>query len=336
MAILHMDGFDGYSAAAELAYEYTTASSITFTSNTGRFGGGTVKANGYLAKTVTAGTEFWTSCALFPNQSAAGENPIFSFVSASGIEATVFYDTASQTFRAYRGNKSTLLGTSSVVSYPYQSWGWINIRYVMHGSAGIMEVWFADTQVLNVTGANTKQNGGATSIIQIYYGTGTSTAVGNIDDWIINDTSGSTNTGRIADCRIIRTAPTSDATPNDGTPSTGSTHYTLVDEVGYGNTDYVDIPNTSGKAEMFGFASLGITPSSIKALKVSTIVLKTDTDTMTVTPTIKSSGTGADGASANLSTSPVRYNAVFEVDPHTSAAWTASAVNSLTAGLKVA
>jgi hypothetical protein len=94
--------------------------------------------------------------------------------------------------------------------------------------------------------------------------------------------------------------------------------------------------NTVGAEDLYSFGSLSSTPYNIAGVKVSALLRKTDSGARTVTVPIKSGSTEAAGSSQTPTASYVYYSNYQDTDPNTSAAWTESGVNSVTAGAKIA
>ncbi len=94
--------------------------------------------------------------------------------------------------------------------------------------------------------------------------------------------------------------------------------------------------STVGAEDRYSFGSLSSTPTSIAGVKVSALVRKTDSGARTVSVQLKSGSTEVSGTAQAPGVS-YTYQALYQdTDPNTSAAWTASGVNSLSAGAKVA
>jgi len=345
MSIIHMDGFDSYTNLADLGMEYAVNGG-GFSTTGGRFGGGAFHIGGYnnfFTKTLPAPlTELWLGGA-FNFASSGCNGTIFVFNSASGRESSLCF-TGGQLVACRGDLMNNPLG--SVAFAPSSTaWHWIEVHFKLHGSAGIFEVWLDGNVVsgLNLTGINTKGQGGST-VSSILFG---STYAGNgfdawCDDWYILDPNTSPNTGRLGDSRIRTLTPTSDVDPthnptgpNSGTPDTGSTHYTQVNEAQWSSAHNVTLANKSGQEELYGMGSLGMTPSAITAVRVMALAEKSDAGEFNLETVMLSGSTEADGPTVPVLTSYAHILGIFEVDPATSAAWTASGVNAMKCGCKV-
>jgi hypothetical protein len=342
MAMLHADGFDRYAAAADLYSLFYAGSTMSLSTTGGRFGGGAVFSNGggnYIKFTGTLALELWTGFAINFSDATNNDRCICSFTSGgssdAGVEGMVTYNGSSGVIKAWRGAINTLLGSSATTITT--GWHWIDVHYKYSATVGIFEVWLDGVQLINLTSQNTARNAGQTSLtgVQLVSANNSGANTCYFDDWVINDTTGAQNNGRVGDSKIETLVPTLDATPNNGTPSTGVNHYAVVDEVPWNTTDYITMTNTTGQEELFGFSSLSSTPVSIAGAIASFIGQNSDAGSANLETVVKSSTTESDGASTALTSSWKLYRTILELDPNTSAAWGATAVNAVKAGWKV-
>ena len=332
MTLLWQYGFDLYNVVGDLNLAYYSYGPGSFSTTGGRFGGGGWSSTGYgITRAIPANAEIWSSFAMETSAFGTGANIVAGFSSAGGIEGLVTYQPASGTWTLWRGGENTSLGSATYM-LPSGTWHWIDIHFKMHATAGVFELWIDETQVLNLTAQDTIQNSGQTTLAAAYLGDGVGGGglVMTVDDWFIY-TPGS----RYGDSRIETLVPTSDATPNNGTPSTGTTHYNLVNEAGFNTTNYVTMPNTSGDKEVYGHGALVNTPPTVHAVAVKLVSQKSDAGAYSLEPLVVSSSTEGDGSAQALTTSWGIQTAIFEQDPHTSAAWAYSAVNSASIGYRV-
>jgi len=337
MSIIHMDGFDSYASLGDLGMEYGVSGS-NFSTSAGRFGGGAYGAGGYgqhINRSIANISEVWTGFAFqFLSGSSNGQSSILIFQSASGVEAELCYAPGVNTLAAYRGDLQASLGTVSWTPGP--NYHWIEVHYKMSASVGIFEVWIDGVQVLNITGANTTQYGSSSfNVVALgneYSGENMSCYY---DDWYILDPNTSPNTARLGDSKIETLTPASDATPNNGTPSSGSSHFAMVDESQWSSANSLTLANTSGQEELFGMGTLSSTPANVWAVRVLGVAEKTDAGACNLEAVCVSGGTEADGPSVPLLTGYSHVSGIFQTDPNTSAEWTYSGVNAMKSGFKV-
>ena len=336
MALLHIDGFDAYNDASDLLLAYNTVRSVGYSTTGGRFGGGGLvspSGNNALAKgLVTALTEMWTGFAF----QCTGINPggICTFNGPSQADGILHYDPVSSAITVFRGHdySSNVLATAACALGT--SWHWIEIYYKLHTTDGIFEVWVDDAQIINVSGVNTAF--GDTGITSVTLGADSNIAGEyasgggrNYDDWYILDpNTGSTNTSRLGDSRVITVYPTADAGPNAGTPSSGSSHFALVDGAGWNTANTLTL--ASG-GENFDFGPLGVTPAHIWGVRVIGVAQKTDAGVAG----LQAMANGGTQVSNALTTTWEVVDGIFETDPNTGAAWSATGINSMTAGFEV-
>jgi hypothetical protein len=115
-----------------------------------------------------------------------------------------------------------------------------------------------------------------------------------------------------------------------------SSNYSETNELPAGGDLSCVSSNTVGAEDLYNFSSLSSTPYNIAGVKVSALLRKTDSGARTVTVQLKSGSTDVAGASESPTSSYVYYSNYQDTDPNTSAAWTESGVNSVTAGVKIA
>ena len=115
-----------------------------------------------------------------------------------------------------------------------------------------------------------------------------------------------------------------------------STNYSEANEVPPGGDVSCVTSSTVGAEDRYNFGSLSSTPASIAGVKVSALLRKTDSGPRTVTVQLKSGSTEVTGSSQTPTTSYLYFANYQDTDPNTSAAWTASGVNSVSAGAKIA
>ena len=328
MTILWQDGFDLYGTSSDFLMSYAGVIP-TLTAGSGRFGGGSfgdLSYSNYIVRTLpTTQTEVWTSFAFKPDTSRVlGDYQLCVFgVSGTTNEVWITLEPGTGTFKAFL-NGSTLIasGSSQVVS----GWHWIDIRVKHATSGGEVEVWLDNTRVFLATGVVTASTSSPLNYITLGGG-----AYGWFDDWFITDTT----TGRLGDTRIETVSVNSDAGPNNGTPSAGTSHFAVVDAANFTTATYLTLADTTGQEELFGHAALSQTPSTVFAVRVIVAGQKSDAGSFAIKPLVVSSGVEADGASQQLLTSYAVQSSIFQTDPNTSAPWTYAAANAAKVGFKV-
>jgi hypothetical protein len=154
----------------------------------------------------------------------------------------------------------------------------------------------------------------------------------------------STNAGYTASVAYSSGAPSTAPGMSSGQPSiqiwgnvTGmASNFSETNEVPPGGDLSCVTSSTVGAEDRYSFGSLSSTPSNIAGVKVSALMRKTDSGARTVSVQLKSGSAEVSGAAQSPSASYTYFAAYQDTDPNTNAAWTASGINSLTAGAKIA
>ena len=214
------------------------------------------------------------------------------------------------------------------------TWHLVDILYDNSGSNVVIKV--DNTEVINYSGTVDS------AIDNLVLGRCNNASINTgyeffIDDFAINDDSGSVNNSWIGSGVIRLIKPTSDDTNADFTPSTGSDHYAMVDDFpDDGDTTY-NSSTVSGDIDTFGLESVpsvatGQTINAVQAVYRA----RSETDVASVAPILISGATTDTGATQSTVLSD--YNdtkqKVYDVDPNTSVQWTETNVNAVKGGYK--
>ena len=113
-------------------------------------------------------------------------------------------------------------------------------------------------------------------------------------------------------------------------------NWSYVNDFQWDVTGYVTITGTSNQEELYTIGALSSAAYVVSGVRLVAIDQKLDAGPSLLKMVAVSSG--SEGASAGIPTltSWSRQYAILETDPHTSAAWTAAAVNAAQYGVKVA
>lgn len=320
MALLHMDGFDGYATTAQLQMRYSANGGPVFSTTLGRFGGGAFQ-NGFLGKAISGSPSTIITGAAFQIAPQANKDLIW-IRNGSGVQLTFCYNTVAGTLQLWRGaiNTGTLLG-----SFAPPLWGvysFIELKCTIHSSAGSAEVRFNGATVLNLTGINT-QNQATADITRVdidnYSGT-------YVDDWYILDTTGSAPLNTfLGDIRITTLRPSADSSVA-WTRSTGSTNAAAVDDTTVDATDYVS-SSTVGQRDIYDLGDLTGSPT-VYAVMATAWGLKTDAGTRGVKVGIRYSGNETQSSDTAMTTTTSPYTLTGQSQAPGAVAWTSTVVNA--------
>jgi len=135
---------------------------------------------------------------------------------------------------------------------------------------------------------------------------------------------------------IYTKAPSSDTATVQFSTSSGSAHFSLVNEVAPdGDSTYVQ-DNTSGHTDLYNYSALGFSPAKVWSVNLKSLVKNPGSGSISFKNTCTSAGTSSDGASTVSPSSYQLKNTIYDQDPHTSATWTGANLDSATFGIKVA
>ena len=243
---------------------------------------------------------------------------IFTAASAFSPVITLAVNT-DRSISAFYGGSS--IGTSIPYTVNPGIWNYIEVEFVLNSGSGIVNVWVNGNEVISLSGLNT--------------GSGTINAVGIIGsiasagtDFFVDDIYLTNTPTRLGERRVETLYPNADGGTLQWVPSTGTTHYNLVNSPQVDTSTYIS-SDTVGNLDQLHLSSLSSIPTAIDAVNVVMYAQKTDATTRAIELSVDSAGTITDGPSQYIGTTFGQYSRLLDVDPHTSAAWSPSAVDNL-------
>lgn len=288
-------------------------------------------------------TEVWHRFKVYPH-SAGGVNPIVIFRaldSANGVQLTITWDPSDNLIRVYRGAPtSNLLGVTSV-AVTADAWNLIDFHYIISATVGVIEVWIAGTQRLNLTGQNTKSTtntnvqGYDVGLMMVAGATPANGEYIAFDDLAANTTAGSLNNGRIGAGSVFLLSPNgagSNTNQSIGGSVPAGTNYQSVNEVPPDSGVTFVYSASTGVRDTYALADLPAGASVVNAVEVIAQCEKSDAGAGSIGLTVKSSSTTNEASAQGLSTTWSYYRALYETDPATAAQWLVAAVNAMEAG----
>lgn len=346
--LLFIDGFDHY-ATADLGKKGWTATgtdptNLVVSASAGRRGGGALAlGGGGNINDVMGGrgiAQLATVVIGFAHQASAAGTTLCALhdATSSTRQVTLKHNTDG-TITAYRGSSvlGTALGTSTL-TMTAGGFNFVECKATIHPSAGSVEVRVNGVTFMSLTGQNTRSSSNSyANAIRLGWDTNPpagTTAV--FDDLYVCDTSGSVNYDFLGDCRVDTVYPVADGFYGAFTPSTGTSHYALVDEAPPNTTDYVDGAAVGDRDSYDCGALSALLSETVFGVQVNAAALKDDSGTRSLATMARSGSTNSDGSTVALATSQGILSQVFESDPASAGAWTESAVNSAEFGVKVA
>jgi len=336
MALLFMDSFDHYGTGGDPAalgkWATITVGSVNNTnSRTGTFSLRFSASSGEItSKPLTVSGGFVVGVAIYNTTSFNTNNDIIQIQEGSTVQLAV---SITNTGLLQVKRSTTVLQTGTKV-LNINSWYYIEFKGTIHDSTGSYELRIDGVTELSATGVDTLSSGTNWNCVSFGALSGN---LSYIDDVYICDTSGAaprnTFLGLIKiECLLPQTDAVSAGTDRGFTPSTGTDHGALVDEVPPNTTDYNFSSIVSKESYQFPAMTLS---GTVLGLQTNLFVSKSDSSPRVVCATIRMPITDYDGASVNPTTSFTYLTEIRPVNPFTSGEWTVADVNSAQAGMKV-
>jgi len=339
MALIAGDGI-GYYAAAQVPLKWTAGASQyeVFTTG-GRANGPRLRLSfgffgGWVRRIVSgSNTELIVGVRFKPE---SFDCPILGFknIGTNSVHVQLMLDSAGRVKVNRNGVNGTLLGTGATPII-MNGLTYIEARVNINDTTGSVEVRLngSTTPDLLLTGIDTQQ--GADPIIDMFY-LGGDTSFGGAPasycDFYLCDTTGSSNNTFLGDIKVSSLIPIGDGFYQAFTPSSGTTHHHMIDEIPPTLTDYLSSA-TTGQKESVTLTSLGAA-LSIKAIQVHSYLTKSDAGSAIARQFIRTASTDYNGNSLTLSTDPLYVTTIYEQNPNTTAAWGLSEVNTVEIGLE--
>lgn len=351
MTIVLRDGFDVYNAGlANVGMQaswtlFSNTSPATITNPSGRFGGQSVRFASAINLSDHRLLRAFDSPISSGTLKFAFRVTSFGFVDAVAI-LTLFNGTTPMigitinsagqlivsrftgTFNAANSTPArTVIGTTGLGTFALNTFYEFALEFVISDTVGeIRLIRNGLDTVLSLTNQDTR-NGTPTTIDNLHVGVTTSVNGGGptyeLDDLICSNTFD----GALGE-RIETLFATSDGGTLNFVPSTGTSHFALVDEVPVNITDYLS-GSVVGDIDLLGLGNLSSTPSAIREVNIITFAQKTDATVRAINNGVKSGVTIANGPNLSLAVGFAKYQNPIALDPNTGAAWTPAAVNAL-------
>lgn len=338
MAILFTEGFDAYGTSPTAANldTYVSRKWPTFSDpgpgfslNTGRFGGRAMVTNqNRWIQTPNFGnqTDMLAGFAINPANMTDANQYMCQFYEGTNQGMNVRL-TSSGELAVYKG--TTLLTTTTGAGISLSNWHTIEFFVHTHASTGTYDLHLDGVSVLSDSGLDTRASSNAYyNFVRLGAQGATSAHVWFDDVYVADDST------FLDSFKVLTVFPNGDASPNDGTPSTGTDNYAVVDEAEpNGDTDYIE--NAVADVEMFDYES--VVASIVYAVTVNTVCRQDDATPLSIVLKAHSGATTDDGATQSVGSITFQHRwEIWEDNPDTAAPWTASEINAAQFGYEVA
>jgi hypothetical protein len=328
MALLWVDGFDHYRtsgdfSSADFAGIYAAGAGIARVSSTTVFGsyacqtdstGNTVMLGKAIPAADTVGVGFhWQNIA-----HTSGTAGIVRFRNGTTDIATLALSNGVITLRT-GGTGGSVVGTATLAPSPATFYH-LEFKIVRHASTGILELYVNGSLDTQVTGLAL----GSSSVDMIHFGfIPTSNQPQMIyDNLFIWDDSGSVNNDVMGEHNVETLFPSGDTSQADWTGNA-----TNLDDVPYSDATLVT-SSTVGDRSEFDLGNLASTDVTIAGIMALVRASKDDANPTIVDFGLRASSTDSLGQVSPSQASFAWEPHIMEVNPATTAAWLAGAVNS--------
>lgn len=330
MALLFMDGFEGNDAMNSSFSSKWTGGPTSLTSPVRYSFTGSRSSNGTLTKTIPATTQLTIGFAFSDNgASGGGEFNCAELLSNSGGTSQLYmtYKGSDGKFRVYRTGGTLLATGTGSVTQGTGNWGYVEWQVTIGPSAG--------TSVVNLNGVADSTFTGNTQATSPY------TTIDTVklenayvfDDVYMADGTGSVNNSFLGNVRVLPLVPNGAGASTQFTPSTGS-NWSCVDALPIQNTTDVTAASGGGDIDTYTLSSLSYTPASVLGVQTNISAAQSG-GTVTAKTILRASGTNYAGASNSVTQSgQLWFGDMWNTNPATSAAWTASEVGGIQAGVE--
>lgn len=237
----------------------------------------------------------------------------------------------------YRGD-STYLGGTTAGYVVAGSTYYIEIKFTIHDTTGILELRINNNVIFSLTNQDTR-NGGNASVNGFSWGTGLGSGDDRyyIDDvYLCDNTGGTPYDTFLGDSRVQVLMPSGNGNSSQllGNDGNSTDNYLLVDETTpNSDTDYVESA-VVGQKDTYAYGNLTPTSGTVHAVQPCMFARKTDAGVRSIASIARHSGSEVDSANAALGTSFAYYTDIRTTKPG-GGAWSVSDVNGAEFGMKV-
>lgn len=343
MALLFFDGFDhsGTSWPAHTT-KYTTAPGapllVTSPVRTGTgalhlFGGGTFLTKAGYA--IASGTTAVLGVAFQKTGNVASLSTLFGWREGATTHVGVGMTAAGVLF-VYRGTTATILVTGTTVLAD-NTWYYLEFKATVHDTTGSYALRIDGAPEVSGSSADTRN--GLTGVISEFFLNSSQAASPSFyyDDLYVCDGTGAIRNDFLGPVKVETLYPQTDAVAAGShaglTPSTGTDHGALVDEVPPSSSDYNGSP-TVGAMDTYHYPSPALT-GAVLGIQTNLYVFKSDAAVRQVCAVVRAGGVDHDGASVAPGTTSTYRSEVRAQNPTTGVDWTLANLATIEAGMKV-
>lgn len=370
MALIDLDSFDHY-ATADLGKKTWTfapgGNSALSTIQTGgrnstnclrveQDKGASANANGVIRGHAALGTVFygfafktddnWTTSSGLGASASDAHTYCHWAIWTGNLQHLAMGPVATGAIYVYNvnGNSSSFLGQTAGGLISSSVWHYIEVKVVIHPTAGSVVIRVNGVEELNLTNVDTHNSSSVAGnycdgigFNSPYEGGTPAAAYAYFDDLYINDSTGSAPwNGFLGDIHVKALLPDADGTYTAWTPTGGGAHYTQVDDA-YNALDtvtYVE-SSTSTQKDSYGFPALNIDSTTILGVQMNYLANKDDSGSTTINALSRISATDYTSSNLPVTTGQSYSRHIWQVSPATSTNWTESEIDGAEFGMQI-
>lgn len=336
MAILIMEGFEGYGNSTDLRRRYVgsgSAGNIDIVTGRNQQAIRIDFGSSYLYFNVQGSTDTVVCGFGFMKLNTMQTNDVILFLDSSGVtEQLSLQITAAGEFAIY--SQATLHGTTSGLGLITNTWYYVELSIVFgDGTAGSVTLHVNGNQELTVSSIDTRPVAGENcSFFRLQ---GDSSAGHQFDDLYFLDNSGTDQTTRIGPCFIETVFPDANGTTNNFTPSAGSNWQNVDDGNSPDDDTTYNSSSTLNHKDLYGHAALTGNIGTVYAVKPCAHVRTEGGGARGLQNVARSNVTEVNGTEVFIDQGYRYLDHIYENDPNGGGAWTESSVNAAEFGIEI-
>lgn len=334
--IQFIDGFDHYTAS-HMVRKYNSQT-MSPAIRTGRVSGNClgISSIGNTIKSFSTSSQAWrVGFALKLDSQTGSTFAMMHLRDGATVQCDLSWIATTRKLQFSRNG--TLLGSPSTTGLSTGTWYYIEFYISIKDSisSGNAQLYINGVQEINLAAATDTKNHSTTSA-DTFVINGAGFWDFNIDDLVISSMDDTTTPTFLGDQRVVTLWPDGNGTYSefDGSDGNSTNNYLLLDETQNDDSDYVT-SETVGERDSYTFGNPAQTPTSVKAVQLTTSIRKDDAGARVGRVFHRIGGSNYESGDLTLSTSFEFKTHMRETNPATSSAWTASEVNALESGVKV-
>jgi len=259
---------------------------------------------------------------------------IIKWYSGSTLIGILTFDPWTQKISVYKGNRVTLLGTSTD-QFLFDQWYYVEMHIVLDPVSGSVQLKIDGETQFTFSGATTP---GATTVSLFYL---MSETVGSgsanhyyVDDIVINDTTGSYNNSWPNGAKIVLLFPVGRGNSTQWEKMAHLDNYENVDNYPSLDPDEYLLTNLNERLDLYLNDNLPTDAFSIGAARVDAWALKNSGSDIMLNLALRTGGANYISEDNELGVSYSLKQWLHQINPGTCVGWTVADINDLESGMR--